>query len=110
MEKRKIDDCDRSNFTLTRIPYQIKIAGRPSEMWSDWIDKVDIQIDTDPSGLATTILTGTIDQAGLIGLLRQLYSRGFSGEYSVVRLCYDVITELCAAQSASHRSSLLKKS
>ena len=78
METKNINDCDRSNFTLSRfIPYQIKIAGRPSENWADWIDKVDIQIDTDPSGLAITTLTGAIDQAGLIGLLRQLYSLGF---------------------------------
>ena len=78
METKTINDCDRSNFTLTQsIPYQIKIAGRLSENWSDWIDKVDIQIDTDPVGLATTTLTGAVDQAGLIGLLRQLYSVGY---------------------------------
>ena len=78
METKNNNDCDRSNFTLTRsIPYQIKIAGRLSENWSDWIDKVDIQIDTDPTGLATTTLTGAIDQAGLIGLLRQLNAMGY---------------------------------
>jgi hypothetical protein len=78
MENKNKNDCDRSNFTLTQsIPYQIKIAGRPSENWSDWIDKVDIQIDTNPTGLPTTILTGIFDQAGLIGLLRQLYSLGY---------------------------------
>jgi hypothetical protein len=78
MDTKNNNDCKRSNFTLTRsIPYQIKIAGRLSENWSGWIDKVDIQIDTDPAGLATTTLIGTIDQAGLIGLLRQLYSLGY---------------------------------
>ena len=78
MEKKNNDECDRSIFTLTQfIPYQIRIAGRASENWSDWIDKMDIQIDTDPSGLATTTLTGAIDQARLIGLLRQLYSMGY---------------------------------
>ena len=78
MDTKNNNDCDRSSFTLTgSIPYQIKIAGRLSENWSDWIDQVDIQIDTDQAGLATTTLTGTFDQAGLIGLLRQLYSLGF---------------------------------
>jgi hypothetical protein len=78
METKNKIDCDRSIFTLIQsIPYQIKIAGRPSENWSDWIDKVDIQIDTDPTGLPTAILTGTFDQARLIGLLRQLYSLGY---------------------------------
>ena len=78
METKTLNNCDRSNFTLAQpITYQIKIAGRPSENWADWIDKVDIQIDTDPSGLAITTLTGDIDQAGLIGLLRHLYSLGY---------------------------------
>jgi len=78
MDKKNNDECDRSIFTLTRfIPYQIRIAGRLRENWSDWIDKVDIQIDTDPTGFITTTLTGAIDQSGLIGLLRQLYSMGY---------------------------------
>ena len=78
METKKIDECDRSNFTLTRsIPYEIKIAGLPSENWSDWIETLNIKSETDPSGLITTTLTATLDQAGLIGLLRQLYSLGF---------------------------------
>ena len=78
MDTTNKDGCDRSNFTLAgSIHFQIKIAGQPSENWSDWIDKVDIQIDTDPGGLPTTTLTGFFDQAGLIGLLRQLYSLGF---------------------------------
>jgi hypothetical protein len=65
-------------FTLDRpITYQIKIAGQLSENWSDWIDQMDIQVETDASGLTTTTLTGTVDQAALIGLLRQLYYRGF---------------------------------
>lgn len=78
MDKKNIDKCDRSIFTLAQtIPYQIKIAGRPNENWSNWNNNMDIQIDTDPSGLATTTLTGSVDQAALIGLLRQFYAQGF---------------------------------
>ena len=78
MNKKNVDGCERSIFTLAQsIPYQIKIAGRPNENWTDWNTNMDIQIDTDPSGLATTTLTGPIDQAALIGLLRQLYNLGF---------------------------------
>ena len=78
MNKKQIDNCDRSIFTLDQfIPYQIKIAGQLSENWSDWVEQMDIQNETDSSGLATTTLAGTIDQAGLIGLLRQLYSLGY---------------------------------
>lgn len=78
MEIKNNNDCDRSNFTLSQsIPYQIRIAGRASEYWCDTMDRVEVQIDTDPDGYATTTLTGTFDQAGLIGLLRQLYSLGY---------------------------------
>lgn len=78
MDTKDFNDCERANFTLAQpIPYKIQFAGRPSENWSGWIDKVDIQIDIDPAGLVTTTLTGTFDQAGLIGLLRQLYSLGY---------------------------------
>ena len=78
MIDKSTDNCDRSKFTLDQpLPYQIKVAGRLSENWSDWVDKLDIQIEADASGLIATTLTGTVDQAALIGLLRQLYYLGF---------------------------------
>ena len=78
MTDKNVHDCDRSIFTLDQpITYQIKIAGQLSENWSDWINRMDIQIETDPSGITTSTLTGTVDQAALIGLLRQLYYLGF---------------------------------
>ena len=65
-------------FTLDQsIPYQIKMAGRASENWSDWVAQMDIQVEINSSGLATTILTGFFDQAALLGLLRQLYHLGY---------------------------------
>ena len=78
MDKKHHGKRDRSSITLTQfIPYQIKIAGRPSENWSEWINEMEIQIETDLSGLATTTLTATLDQAALIGLIRKLYYLGF---------------------------------
>ena len=78
METNKSNDCDRLNFSLAQsIPFEIKIAGRPGENWSDWITDMEIKIETDPTGLVTTILIGSLDQAALIGLLRQLYYLGF---------------------------------
>ena len=78
MSNKNNVECDRSIFTLAQsIPYQIKIAGRPNENGSNWNTNMEIQTDTDPSGLATTTLTGFVDQAALIGLLRQLYNLGF---------------------------------
>lgn len=78
MIDKRIPDCDRSRFTLDRpITYQIKIAGQVSENWADCPDRMDILIEMEASGLPTTTLTGSVDQAALIGLLRQLYYRGF---------------------------------
>ena len=78
MKDKKAHDCDRSVFTLDRpITYQIKIAGRLGENWVDWINEMDIQVEADAAGLTNTTLTGTVDQAALIGLLRQLYYLGF---------------------------------
>jgi len=78
MNNKQVGNCDRSIFTLDQfIPYQIKIAGQSSENWSDWGEELLIQMETDPSGLATTILSGTFDQAALLGLLRRLYYLGY---------------------------------
>ncbi len=78
MTNKRADDCDRSIFTLDQaITYQIKIAGQLSEDWSEWMEKLDIRIETDTSGFTTTTLTGPIDQAALQGLLRRLYFLGF---------------------------------
>ena len=78
MEMRKNDECDRSIFTLTwPISYQIKIAGHLGDHWPDWLEKIDIHTEIESPGLSTTVLTGTFDQAGLIGLLRQFYSLGY---------------------------------
>jgi hypothetical protein len=78
METKNKNECDRSNFTLAQpIPYEIKIAGRLGENWPDWLGIIDIHTEIESPGLPTTALTGTFDQAALIGLLRQLYSLGY---------------------------------
>ena len=78
MNNKQVENCDRSIFTLDQfIPYQIKIAGQINDNWSDWLEQMDIQKETDSSGLATTILTGCIDQAALLGILRRLYQLGY---------------------------------
>ena len=78
MNNKHVDDCDRSIFTLDRpICYQIKIAGQLGENSSDWVEQVEIQVETNLSGLPTTILAGFFDQAALQGLLRRLYYIGY---------------------------------
>jgi len=78
MIDKSTEDCNRSKFTLDQpLTYQVKIAGQPSENWSDWINEMDFQIEADATGLTTTTLTGTVDQAALIGPLHQFYYLGF---------------------------------
>ena len=78
MNKKQVDNCDRSKFTLDQfIPYQIKIVGQLSVIWSGWIEPMEIQVKTAAAGFTTTILSASFDQAALLGLLRQLYHLGY---------------------------------
>ena len=68
---------DRQRLTLDRpATYQIKVPGHIGESWSDWVGGMTITVETEVDGTSITALTGTIDQAALHGLLRQLYSLG----------------------------------
>lgn len=63
----------KKKLTLDRpATYQIKVPGHFHEGWSDWADKMNILVETTPAGLPITILTGSVDQAALLGLLRRL--------------------------------------
>ena len=56
--------------------YQIKVPGHLDKSWSEWDERMTITVDSEGAGPPVTILTGTIDQAALQGLLRRLYSLG----------------------------------
>ncbi len=56
--------------------YQIKVPGHIGESWSDWAGGMTITVESEGDGPPVTILTGTLDQAALHGLLRRLYSLG----------------------------------
>jgi hypothetical protein len=56
--------------------YEIKIPGNLTESLSEWVDQLGIDVDTDTEGNPVTMLTGELDQAALLGLLRRLYSLG----------------------------------
>lgn len=56
--------------------YQIKVPGYLDPSWSDWTENMTIKVDTREKGTPITILTGKVDQAALLGLLRRLYSLG----------------------------------
>jgi hypothetical protein len=64
-------------LTLDRpATYQIKVAVELDERWSEWNGEMSIEVGIDDEGRPVTILTGTLDQAALQGLLRRLYSLG----------------------------------
>jgi hypothetical protein len=68
---------DKQKLTLDRpATYQIKVPGELDESWSEWVGKMMITIESDRDVPPVTILTGSVDQAALQGLLRRLYSLG----------------------------------
>jgi hypothetical protein len=71
MEKKQ------QKITLDRpATYQIKVPGILNQRWSDWYGGMTITMGRDDNGLSITTLTGTVDQAALLGLLRRLYALG----------------------------------
>ena len=70
---------DKSNprLTLDRPAiYQIKIPGHIDDTWLDWIGEMRMETGYAEIGFPISTLTGSLDQAALIGLLRRLYSLG----------------------------------
>jgi hypothetical protein len=67
----------RQQPTLHRpATYEIKVPGHIGEDWSDWAGGMTIAVEYKGETLPVTALTGTVDQAALLGLLRRLYSLG----------------------------------
>jgi len=58
------------------VVYQIKVPGCLDAGWSDWVEGLVITIEDEGDDQPVTILTGTVDQAALQGLLRHLYALG----------------------------------
>ena len=70
-------DSEKPKLTLDRpVTYQIKVPGHIGENWSDWIGGMSIAVEGKEDGPPISVLTGTVDQAALLGLLRRLYALG----------------------------------
>ena len=66
----------KQKLTLDRpATYQIKVPGQLNNSWSDWA-RMTVTVESESDGPPITIMTGTVDQAALHGLLRRLYSLG----------------------------------
>ena len=67
----------KDKLTLDRpTTYQIRVPGELDESWSDWVAGMTILVESEGEDPPVTILTGTVDQAALHGVLRRLYSVG----------------------------------
>ncbi len=58
------------------IIYQIKVSGYLKANWTDWMEEITVMAERKGEGSPVTTLTGTFDQAALLGLLRRLYYLG----------------------------------
>jgi len=56
--------------------YQIKVPGKLDESWLDWVGEMTVTVENANDDPSVTVLTVTLDQAALQGLLRRLYSFG----------------------------------
>lgn len=65
-----------NKLTLDRpVTYEIIISGQLNAGWSEWIEGMIVTFSCVDS-LPITTLRCTVDQAGLLGLLRRLYAFG----------------------------------
>ena len=68
---------DKKKLTLDQpANYEIKVPGILDENWLDWNSGMTVKVENKREDNPITILTITVDQAGLQGLLRHLYSFG----------------------------------
>jgi hypothetical protein len=58
------------------VTYQVKVPGQLDESWSDWLGGMAVRVEHQEDGPPVTVLTASLDQAALQGLLRRLYSIG----------------------------------
>jgi hypothetical protein len=79
----------KKKLTLERpATYQIKVPGHLDENWLDWAGEITVTGGSDEDDFPITTLTGMVDQAALLGLLRRLYSLGLP---LISVICQEVI-------------------
>jgi hypothetical protein len=68
----------KQKLTIDRpAVYQIKVPGELDEKWSHWAGEMTVTVvGSKDDNLPITTMTGTLDQAALLGLLRRLYTLG----------------------------------
>ena len=72
-----MNDTGTRKLSLDRpVIYQIKVPGFLDKNWTAWNGQMTITTGCAPDGQPVTTLTGSVDQAGLQGVLRRLFSLG----------------------------------
>ena len=57
--------------------YEIKVYGQADDSWRGWFGEADVHSETLADGVETTTFSNVVmDQAGLVGLIRQLHGHG----------------------------------
>lgn len=59
-----------------RAAYEIRVPGHLDAYSAEWLGEMALAAETNASDRPITILTGALDQAALLGLLRRLNARG----------------------------------
>jgi len=68
---------NEQKLTLDRpVTYQIKVPGALDKKWLDWNGGMTVIVESGENNDPITVLTITVDQAALQGLLQYLYSLG----------------------------------
>ena len=55
------------------VLYRIKVEGKLDERWSDWFSGLTVVVEDGIKDPAVTTLIGSIDQAGLRGVLSKIW-------------------------------------
>ncbi len=53
--------------------YQIKVEGKLDQGWSDWFSGLTITFEDEDTSLASTTITGAVDQSTLRGILTKMW-------------------------------------
>lgn len=60
------------------VHYEIKVAGSLDTVWKEWIGENATFRRQIKKNSHISVISGTFDQAALLGLLRKLYSHGYA--------------------------------
>ena len=79
IERRQMDPSIESPKLDRPAWYEIKVPGRLEEHWSEWLEGMAVEVESQDQGPTITTLTGEVpDLAALQGLINRLYSMGLS--------------------------------